>query len=103
VTTTTTQAAVRTPFNNWNLAGLYIMPSFGIGWLLRRKRRLSVLCGLVLAMAWVITGVSGCSGSGNGGSTAPTNYRTPSGNYTLTITATSGSVTTTQNLTLFVN
>ena len=103
VTTTTTQAGMKTSSQNWTLAGLYIAPLFGIGWLFRRKPRLSGLCGFGFAMALLITGVSGCAGSGNGGSTPPTTFRTPAGNYVLTITASSGSATTTQNLSLVVN
>jgi len=102
VTTTTTQAAVRSS-QNWTLAGLYIAPLFGLGWLVRRKRPLSALCGFGFVMALLISGLSGCAGSGNGGSTPPTTFRTPSGDYTLTIMATSGNITTTQNLGLTVH
>lgn len=104
VTTTTTQAVVIPGSRNWTLAGLYLAPLFGIGLFFRRNRRISVLCGFGLGLALMISGVSGCSGSGNGGTTAPpTTFRTPSGAYTLTITASSGNITTTQNLNLTVN
>ena len=104
VTTTTTLAAVIPASRNWTLAGLYIAPLFGIGLFFRRKQRISVLCGFGLGLALMISGVSGCSGSGNGGTTTPpTTFRTPPGAYTLTVTASSGNVATIQNLNLTVN
>lgn len=104
VTTGTTQTAMEMSHRKLALAGFCMAPLLGLCWFLRRRHRLFGLCGLCLAMAVLAFGVSGCAGSGGGGSTKQgTTYNTSPGTYTLTITAASGSVTTSQNLTLIVN
>jgi hypothetical protein len=104
VKTGTTQTATEMSHRNLVLAGFCMTPLFGLCWLLRRKHRLFGLCGLCVAMVILASGVSGCAGSGGGGSTQQgTTSNTSSGTYTLTITATSGSITAMQNLSLTVN
>jgi hypothetical protein len=103
VTTGTTQTATEISHRNLALAGFCMAPLLGVCWLLRRRHRLFGLCGFCLAMAVLAFGVSGCAGSGGGGSKQGTGSDTSPGTYTLTITAASGSVITSQNLTLIVN
>jgi len=103
VNTTTTQAEVRRSPENRFLAGFFVAPLVSMCWLWRRKPRLFVLYGLCFAVTMLTFAISGCAGSGSSGSTPPPVFKTPSGKYILTITATSGSATTTQNLTLTVN
>jgi Abnormal spindle-like microcephaly-assoc'd, ASPM-SPD-2-Hydin/Beta-propeller repeat len=94
-TTAGTQAAIRsTPKSTWlwgfALFGCVFLPMAG-----SRRSLLPLLCvvPLVLMLLW---------SCGGGSSTPPKNAGTPAGTYTLTVTATSGSTTQTQNLTLVV-
>jgi hypothetical protein len=104
VSTTQTVAANR-PAHGVAFAGLGVASLFSLSLLLSRKRRLISLCCFLLAASVSLFGISGCAGSsssnGSGGSTQI--YATPPGTYTLTVTATAGSDSTTQNLTLIVN
>ena len=54
---------------------------------------------LLIVMLWAACG----GGGGGGGTPTPPQVGTPAGNYTLTLTATTGGVSKTQNLTLRVN
>jgi drug/metabolite transporter (DMT)-like permease len=46
--------------------------------------------------------LNGCGGGGGGGSTGPTVQKTPPGSYTVTVSATSGGVSHSTNVTLVV-
>ncbi len=65
-----------------------------------RHRKYTAMFGMVL-LAFMVTGV-GCGGGGGGGSTSPTVPGTPAGNYTVTVTAVSGSITRTLNVAVTV-
>jgi hypothetical protein len=97
---------LRTPWNHlpilWVLAMLLVLL-----WLRRCKQtearawaaRLAFTAVLLLAI--VAVAMSGCGGGG-GSTTTPVNNGTPVGSYTLTVTAASGNLTHTQQLTLTV-
>lgn len=59
----------------------------------------------VLMMAMVVLAImlAGCGGGGSAGSPPPAQTGTPAGTYTLTVAATSGSVTHNMSLTVTVN
>jgi sugar lactone lactonase YvrE len=79
--------------------GLAILP-FGIFGLIRKRRKLGGLLLLLLMTSFLAA--NGCGG-GSKKSTTTTTSGTPAGTYTLTVKATSGSVSQTTNLTLTVN
>jgi hypothetical protein len=78
-------------------------------WLRRRKQtearmwaaRLA-FAAPVLLLAMTIASIGGCSGGGTTSPPPPVNIGTPPGTYTLTVTAASGDLTHTQQLTLTV-
>ncbi|HEY9126251.1 MAG TPA: choice-of-anchor D domain-containing protein, partial [Acidobacteriaceae bacterium] len=88
------------------LAALFFLPAL---FLRRRLRRLSAIFSILLITLLVtaLTGLFGCAGSGGtpGGSTGEgTNTGgTPTGTYPVTVTAASGGLTRTAQLTLIVN
>ena len=88
-----------------SVAALVFAPLFGIGLLLCRRRTSLASMSLCMVLAVLSFYSSGC-GSGHSGGSTPTNPvspgRTPAGTYTLTITATSGTVVSTETLTLIV-
>jgi hypothetical protein len=103
VNTTSTQTAFiqRLPVA---FAGIALLPFFGLGWVSARRFRRACFGVFGLALAAAVLGiVSGCGGSGGGGGTKTVTQQTPAGTYTLTITAASGNVSATENLTLIVN
>jgi Abnormal spindle-like microcephaly-assoc'd, ASPM-SPD-2-Hydin/Protein of unknown function (DUF1573)/Beta-propeller repeat len=99
VTTSTTQTA-GLKSNPVLFAGLYFVPLFGLVWVLPRKLRGLPLA--VLALAAAAFSITACGGGGST-SSSPTSNQTPPGTYSLTVSATSGSATATQALTLVVN
>jgi hypothetical protein len=67
-----------------------------------RRRRYSVP--LMVGMLFVVLGWASCSGgSGNTNNAPPPPARTPAGNYTVTVTGTSGSLRNTVGLTVTIN
>jgi hypothetical protein len=84
------------------LSGTGLVAFFTVPFALRRRRRLLLVGGLI-ALTWVAA-LSGCGGGGgnSGGGSGQMINKTPAGTYTLTVTATAGSVTESQNLTLVV-
>jgi hypothetical protein len=103
VTTSSTQAANQQK-STIALAGLSMLSIISISWLIRGRRKVFMSCIFCLGTAMMAFGVGGCGGGGgSGGSTSPVVSMTPAGTYTLTVTATTGSISTTQNLTLVVN
>jgi hypothetical protein len=61
------------------------------------RRKWTAMFGLIL-FAFMVTGV----GCGGGSSSAPSNPGTPAGNYTVVVTAVSGSITRTLNVSVTV-
>lgn len=102
VTTTASQTALVFQNSRFQLAGLGLCSLFIVPLLqLRKRTRVAALC---LTAVCVFFAVSGCAGNGSG-SPAPTSPNlavTPAGTYTLKVTASNGSVTVTQNLTMIV-
>jgi subtilase family serine protease len=102
-TSATTTGALRTPKSNylayWLAAGGFGFISIVIG---GARRRYALL--LLVALLAMIMILPACGGGG-GGSTAPPAQTpgTPTGTYNVTVTATSGSVTSTTGFTLVVN
>ncbi len=104
-TTAATTAALAVPARPgllWKMGGgalacilLFAMPT--------RRRRLPHLLGM-LGLCFVLASVvTGCSGSSGSSTTPPTgNPGTTSGSYTITVTAASGAITTTQQISLTV-
>ena len=68
-----------------------------------RRRTLQLLLGLVFLLIVSASGVIACGGSGGGGGGGGGNLGTTPGNYTITVTGTSGTLTETGTLTLTVN
>jgi sugar lactone lactonase YvrE len=103
--TTTTNSAQRTKIAShssgfWSTGvALAILP-FGIFGLIRKRRKLEGLLLLLLMTSFLAA--NGCGG-GSKKSTTTTTSGTPAGTYTLTVKATSGSVSQSTNLTLTVN
>jgi hypothetical protein len=86
---------------------MWLAGSFGIfGVVLVRRRRGSALM-LIVACA-LVSGLAGCGGgggsNGGGGGNAPPTPQpgTPAGNYTVTVTATGGTLVKTANFSLTV-
>jgi len=107
VTTQTTTSAMRTSRSTIVLACLGVFSLLTVPLLSRGRRRGTLtLCLLFAASLCLGCVLTGCGGGGNSSGTGPsqpvTSY-TPSGTYTLTVTATSGSATTGQSLKLIVN
>ncbi len=65
------------------------------------RRQLAVLCSLALAA--LVLAIGGCAGMVSGTTPPPGNTGTPTGNYTVTVNATSGSVSHAMSLSLRVN
>jgi hypothetical protein len=106
VTTQTTTTSALATHSRLELAGgllaLFLLPFVS----LRKRAAYLPLFGLALALlcaGWGITGCGGGPSGGSGGSGKTQTFTTPKGNYPLTISATSGSTTSTQTLTLIVN
>jgi hypothetical protein len=103
VSVRTTKPGATTPASGfiarWKIFGLTV-PAFLFVFCFaqRRTRRSSLLALLLLALA----SLSSCGGSGGGTVTPPPAPGTPSGTYTLVVSAVSGNVTKTTNLTLTV-
>jgi hypothetical protein len=76
------------------LAGIVVMgvPS---------RRRKSTAMFAVVLLAFAVTGI-GCGGSSSGGSSTQRTPGTPAGNYTVVVSATSGSITRTLNVSVVV-
>jgi Big-like domain-containing protein len=111
VTTTAPSSVVpgsRNDFPNWRPAGASLRSLvFCIGLLVlgicARRRRLKVIGGGIGAVM-LIVGLAACGGGGGGGVTPPANPGTPMvQNQTVTVTATSGTLTHTTTFTLNVN
>jgi len=103
--TTTAAVTNRTPFE---LAGFGLLALLMVPLVKSRKRALRLwLSCAVLAVACLGSGIAACGGggSGGGGNSGPKTqtYKTPAGTYPLTISAASGSATSTQTLKLVVN
>lgn len=95
-------AGVTSPRGNspwWPVALLMLLAATGFAW--RRRRRL-ILSSVGFAALSLMLACGGGSASAPP-PPPPSNTGTPAGTYTLTITATSGKVTRTTNLTLVVN
>jgi len=71
----------------WWVALLMLLVALAVE--LKRRRRLPLLAGAVLLAALALS----CGGGGGGGGGTASTQGTPPGNYTMTITATSGSLT----------
>jgi hypothetical protein len=57
-----------------------------------------------VGMLFVVLGWASCSGgSGDNNNAPPPSARTPAGNYTVTVTGTSGSLSNTAGLTVTIN
>jgi hypothetical protein len=97
-TTAPGQVAVR-PRGFGNTPWVWAFALFGFIFLPRVTPRCTVLRALSLVPLFV---VMLCSCGGGGSKTPPQSSGTPAGTYTLTVTATSGNTTQTQNLTLVV-
>lgn len=105
VATETTTAAMVVNASRFELGGFGLLTLPLILLLRSRKRVLHLwLTCIVLSVAFLSFGIAGCGGGSNGssGTTTHTDSTVP-GTYTLTITASSGSVNSTQTLTLVVN
>jgi len=104
VSTETTSAAV-TRRSRLELAGFGLLTLPLIFLFQSRNRALrSWLACAVLSFVFLCFGIAGCGGGSNGGAGPTTHtYTTAPGTYTLTIAASSGSVGSTQTLTLIVN
>ena len=104
VSTETTSAAV-TRRSRLELAGFGLLALPLIFLFQSRNRALrSWLACAVLSFVFLCFGIAGCGGGSNGGAGPTTHtYTTAPGTYTLTIAASSGSVGSTQTLTLIVN
>jgi hypothetical protein len=65
-----------------------------LGWRNRKRRKLLAIFLPMLLLASLAMGISACGGGGGGGgaSTTTNNSNTPKGNYSITVTATSGSL-----------
>ncbi|HEV2324412.1 MAG TPA: choice-of-anchor D domain-containing protein [Terracidiphilus sp.] len=103
-TASTTQASIGMPhpsglrLANFGWLALVALP------LLFSMRRRAIRVGLVALLAAALWTTTGCGGGGGGGSTAPPpiTHNTSPGTYTLTVTATAGNVSSTEQLTLVV-
>jgi len=99
---------LRTPWNR--LPILWVLPTLlMLRWLRCRKRTEArawaarpAFAASILLLAMLGAAMSGCSGGGTTFSPPPVNTGTPPGTYTLTVTAASGNLTHTQQLTLAV-
>ncbi len=83
---------VAVPLGALPLAGIVLLA-------VPRRRRQLLLLGLVLTL---LVFVPSCGGGGGGGSTPPPNQGTPTGNYTVTVTATAGTLSQSGTFTLVV-
>jgi Protein of unknown function (DUF1573)/Abnormal spindle-like microcephaly-assoc'd, ASPM-SPD-2-Hydin/Beta-propeller repeat len=102
VTTGSMQTANAQQKSTIAVAGLGLLSVVSFSWMMRGRRMFLGWFVICLAAALIALGVGGCGG-GSGGTPSPAISNTPAGTYTLTLTATTGNVSTTQNLTLVVN
>lgn len=105
--TVTTSTAVASASRRGDLI-LALVPLLGLSWLVRRRKSMMFFLGVAVCLGVLSVGISGCGGGGSGGTSqggggGATASNTTPGTYTLVVTATSGSATSTQNLTLIVN
>lgn len=87
-------------FAGIGIVGILLLPIF-----LRVRRGIPIMLGMVVVC--VLISLSGCgsggtSGSGGAGGSGSTSQSTPAGNYTLTLTASTGSFSTSERLSLKV-
>ena len=106
VSTTATQAAYLPQRSNVMMAGLGLLSlgSVPVLLLFRRQLRISTKTLCTVCAFTMLTVLAGCGGGGHMGGSQPTNpaATTPPGTYTLTVTASAGSATVAQKLTLVV-
>lgn len=105
VSTTATQAAYLPQRSNIMMAGLGLLSLGSVPalLLLRRQLRISTKTLCAVCAFTMLAVVTGCGGGGHMGGSQPTNPAvTPPGTYTLTVTASAGSATIAQKLTLVV-
>ena len=100
VATSTTVTASNSSSRREMLAGLATAPLLSLCWLFRRRQRFAALCGVVLGLLLMASGISGCAG---GSTQQKKTLTTAPGVYNLLITASSSSFQATQTLTLTVN
>ena len=101
VTTTATQSSSLPSTSIVRLAGFGIASLFLLPLLPRIRKRFHILSVCLFAV-FILFIAEGCGGGGNTAATSPNPPVTPAGTYTLTVTATSGSTSVKQNLTLVV-
>ena len=80
------------PFTALPLAGLVLLAA-------GRRRRALLFFGLLMAM---LVFIPSCGGGGGGSTTPPPSQGTPVGSYTVTVTATSGTLSQSGTFTLVV-
>jgi hypothetical protein len=101
VTVTTSMTTQASTVSRANRAPWLTLAALPLAWLLRRRRRIgAALLGLVLVAT---VGFGGCGGGGsNSTPPPPTTTTTPPGTYSLSLTATQGTASVKQSLTLVV-
>jgi Abnormal spindle-like microcephaly-assoc'd, ASPM-SPD-2-Hydin/HYDIN/CFA65/VesB-like, Ig-like domain/Beta-propeller repeat len=106
VSTTATQAAYLPQRSNVMMAGLGLLSlgSVPVLLLFRRQLRISTRTLCAVCAFTMLAVLTACGGGGHMGGAQPTNpaATTPPGTYTLTVTASAGSATVAQKLTLVV-
>ena len=105
VLTTASQSAYLPQHSNIMTAGLSLLSLASVPVLLQIRRKLPVSTRVLCAIsAFIVLAVlTGCGGGSHMGGTQPVNPAvTPAGTYTLTVTASAGSATVAQKLTLIV-
>jgi len=103
--TTAATAGMTMPTNLfWPAAGGTALALLGFLAVPRRRRNWLLMLGiLALALGAAVTGCGGGTGSTGGGGGGSSNPGTTAGNYTVTVTATSGTITQNTAVTLTVN
>jgi trimeric autotransporter adhesin len=91
VKTTGATTQLRRPFAGSRLVYAFLIPGlFGIFFAAGTRRRGVKLLGMIVVLGCCSLGLGSCGGGGNSGGGGISNPGTPAGNYTVTITATTG-------------
>jgi FG-GAP-like repeat/Abnormal spindle-like microcephaly-assoc'd, ASPM-SPD-2-Hydin/FG-GAP repeat len=102
VTTTAASSAESEPFGDWPASGRFVgwILVLGASCLLFVNRRRRVVCAATIVMAFLV--MAGCGGGSSTSTSTSATKGTPAGRYTVTVTASSGSLSHQAALTVIV-
>ncbi|HWA93257.1 MAG TPA: protease pro-enzyme activation domain-containing protein [Terracidiphilus sp.] len=105
-TTAATQSALKLPARQgtpWLPAGSATLAFLAVLWIPKRRRILRTFSGMLTLLIVLACGVSACGGGSSGGGSGNSIAGTTPGTYTVQVTGTSGTTTSTGSFTITVN